>query len=111
MYPFSITGNFSTEGVTAGSHDQCWGNRSVVIYITDVFFQDFHQNLPGIILVLSLPNSEHLGPAARTRPLCSWLSVFHGYGFCIFHFTLSTTFHDASIFWLRVGLQNRVFLL
>ena len=68
-------------------------------------------NKHGVNYELHFPNPEHFGSAHGAGIASSGPAVFHGYGFCVFHFTLSTTFHDASIFWLRVGLQNRVFLL
>jgi len=46
---------------------------------------------------LALPNSKHFGPACGTRSLSRRLTIFHGNGLGILHFSFSAAFHTIRL--------------
>ena len=46
---------------------------------------------------LALANAEHLGATRRADALGGRLTVFHGYGFGVFHFLFAATLHTICL--------------
>jgi hypothetical protein len=48
-------------------------------------------------LFFSFSDAEHFCLTSWANPLSGWLPVFHGNGFCAFHFFLGSAFHTVGI--------------
>jgi len=67
------------------------------------------------LLALALPYPEHLGTTLRTYTLGCWLTILHGYGPGVLHFSLGSALHTIYLHLLtscfRFIMSDKLFIV